>query len=149
MFTEASDAAHGVNVGLFSGRRNSDEDYARYVSGFAAHIASFREQEHPVYLLFADPETDSPGAAWRKKIAEASKDVPPHTLFLFVGGSRLARGVVTAVSWIAPRAYETRIFEQWDDAVAYAREGRPVAAEVFARLLAEARAKADAARTDT
>ncbi|MBO6939595.1 MAG: hypothetical protein JJ863_31780 [Deltaproteobacteria bacterium] len=142
MFSSTLDSVRAIGVGLFSGLENTDQDYERYVSEIVECVKRFADAEAPVYLLVVEPDNASPGAAWRKKIAEASRGVPPQTLFLFVGGSRLTRGVVTAISWLAPRSYETKVIATWEEARALVAERRQVSEGLLDQLLESARANA-------
>ncbi len=60
-----------------------------------------------------------------------------------VSGSLLVRGVVTAINWIRPPAYDFSCFDSFEGAVMWVEERRGRKIAIASKLLAEARAQLD------
>jgi hypothetical protein len=142
MFTYSYDEPSGLSVGLMSGARNTDDDYARYVDVISSPVLAGSGVRR-VMLLVVDKENPAPPAEWRRKIALASAGYAHNPLFAMITASPLIRGVATALNWIRPQTYEMSAFADFDSAVQWAERRRGGELLTSApRLLREARAKA-------
>lgn len=142
MFTFAIDALYEAGVGVFSGATNDDADYERYVRALEDFSERWRDRPQPVFIQVVDRDNPPPNAAWRRRIAEASENAPPQTLYCFVSESALARGVLTAISWLAPRRFETHVCRDFDEAKAIVQERLGGSVAFLDALLEKARAEA-------
>jgi hypothetical protein len=88
----------------------------------------------------AEPGNPPPNAAQRRRIAEETKRFHTRPLFALVSTSMLMRGVVTAINWIRPPAYEFATFDSFNAAVAWVESHRGRKVATATKLLAEARA---------
>jgi len=134
-----NDVARAAAVWLFTGASNSDDDFQRYVDSVVQLDRMARGREAPAGILVADPGNPPPDARWRRRIAEASRDIEPNAIFAVVSGSAFVRGVVTAINWIRPPTYHVSTFARFDDAAAWVRELGGPPPHVFDGLLKEAR----------
>lgn len=143
----AIDEDASVAVWLMTGRHNSDEDYERYVASLVDLRARARRKGGGTGLFYADRDNPVPNAAWRKKMAEASKDYPPNCLYAMVSESVVVRGVVTAINWLRPPTYDFVAVATMEEALAWLRERRDDATmSALEHCLARARAAARGAR---
>jgi len=126
MFVEAVDESGGRVVWLFTGRTNSDDDFAQYCASIE-RLNALEVRGLRVAVLVVDTGNPMPNARWRKEIADASREVAPNTVFILVGNA-LARGVATAINWIRRPTYELRTAATFTDAAQIAEEwaGEPM-----------------------
>lgn len=136
------DPAHGLLVGLFSGDTNEDADYERYVGSILEADRATRPETAKIAILVVDRENPAPDAQWRKRIADATGAIRTEgALFVLCAESPMIRGVVTAINWIRPPKYETRVVAKLDAVLAIVGERRPSALAVTRRILDELRAE--------
>jgi hypothetical protein len=143
----AHDTSFGLVVFLFTGETAKDEDFEAYCAGIdflkAWHGTwTLAETTAPCAILVVDPGSPSPNAHWRKRIADASKDVKPPAYFALVSTSAIVRGVVTAINWIRPPPYEFNVVTTFAAAVHWMEGKRGVKLPAFRELLQEARERA-------
>lgn len=97
MMSFSYDLVWGVGVWRFQGSVNSDADYERYISSLHELDVRMRGRESTA-IVVVDRDNPTPNAAWRKRMAEATRTVQSTPLLVFVSESRVARAVVTAIS---------------------------------------------------
>jgi hypothetical protein len=124
MLSMAIDEDASVAVWLMTGRHNSDEDYERYVTSLLDLRERARVRGGGTGLFYADRDNPVPNAAWRRKMAEASKDYPPNCLYAMVSESMVVRGVVTAINWLRPPTYDFVTVATMEEALAWLRARR-------------------------
>lgn len=124
MLTYRISEERGAVVWYFSGKENADDDYARYVASFAEADALGAKHASPVGLLYVEPDNPLPNAAWRSRMAEASKRLRSRPALVFASSSPLVRGIVTAVNWLRPPPYEFTTVSTFEEGVAWLEEKR-------------------------
>lgn len=146
MYRSANDEATGLCVGLFWGDHNTDDDFERYVTELLEAAELAKGADRAAFILVARPENPPPSAMWRKRIAEATKDVGQGMLFGLVTPSTLLRGVLTAMNWMRRPLYEFETFSTFDEAVDWVEQKRGRPAPMLPVLLKEVeeRSRADA-----
>lgn len=143
MFTYAFDPASGSVVCLFSGDRNSDDDFVRYLVAVDYLDKTAAGREDCVVITVVDAGNPPPDAKWRQKIGERSKTLRTHAIAALVSSSPVIRGVMTVLNWLAPdRFREQVVVSTFDDAVRWIDARRPGRTVLLRRLLADARAEA-------
>ncbi len=127
MFFVASDIIEASAVFLFAGRTNTDRDFERYIECVRALDERARERD-AVCIQIVDRENTPPSAAWRKRIAESSRQMKSRPCFALVTESPVIRGVQMAINWIRPPPFPVTIEARFDDALRWcvAQRGRPV-----------------------
>lgn len=141
MFTWAEDRPLGAAVWLVSGQSNTDEDYGahiRCIDAFAGYVSDHR----PAVAVQVVEGGPPPPASWRKRLAEASTQLPPSVLFVLVTPSALIRGALTAVEWLRPSPFEIRTCDRFDEAVELVSQRRAVLRALLPALLAQAQQQA-------
>ena len=142
MLTYRISEQRGAVVWYFSGRENTDDDYARYVSSFAEADALGVKHPKPVGLLYVDAHNPLPDAAWRKRMAEASAHLRSRPILAFCSPSPLVRGIVTAVNWLRPPPYEFTTVSSVEDGVAWLQRKRGEILPILGVLLRECQREA-------
>jgi hypothetical protein len=138
----AQDSAFAACVCVQNGE-NGDADQAYYVDTFVAFDKRHRERERPVFVLVIDEGASFPNAKWRERIAEASRNINPTSLAVFVSASSLARGITTAINWIRPPTYKLAVVSDMNEAVTAIEAYRMGLRLIVQRLYKEARAEID------
>lgn len=91
-------------------------------------------------MVVFDPGYSLPNAAIRKRAAQVSGDVGFDHFIGIVSDSPLARGVLTAISWLRPQRHVHEVFLDPREAIAWleAKRGEPLPAlrDIEARLFA-------------
>lgn len=144
MFFFASDIIDASAVFLFAGKVNTDRDFERYIECVRALDERARERD-AVCVQVVDRENTPPSAAWRKRIAESSRELKSRPCFALVTESAVIRGVQMAINWIRPPAFPVTVVARFDEGLRFceAHRGRPVPSLVS--LYADVRAQADKA----
>jgi hypothetical protein len=147
MYVRAYDREQSLLFGLWTGPSNTDEDYDR-----AAEDVLLLDREGEgrpdgvVHIAEADPENPIPTAAQRKQLTSAAEAATRAKLYYFcmVTRSALVRGVITAISWFAPRrgTHHNGCRASFDEAVAWADMYRPGVADRLRELRRQARTAA-------
>jgi hypothetical protein len=143
MFVCRIDERRGLIVWLFTGKTNTDDDFARYLASFApADEASLRGPRPGIGIILVDDGNPIPDAKWRKRMAEASTTLKSNPIVFLATRSSVVRGVAIAVNWMRPPPYELVVTATFEEAVAIAqkRRGEPLTALLV--LLDEARTEA-------
>ncbi len=143
MYARAYDPAFAVLVSLFGGPTNTEQDYARFIEAvkevdrraFEAKIA------RPVAITVVDPGNPLPDAGTRKRIAEGTARLLTRPAYCLVSENPLVRGVLTAVHWVRPPAYDFATVASWSDALRWVAEARAAALPSAKTLYEEARAE--------
>lgn len=148
MFSSALDESCGVVVWLFTGRANSDDDWARYVDELRAAAAVRVENEQPVAVMIADEGNPAPNAKWRKRIADEAARIQPKSLVAFVTASALIRGAAVAIRWLTSTPYELETFATLDEAVAWIERRRARPMPIVRALERRARSAAERKRNE-
>lgn len=146
MLTFAISAERGAIVWYFSGKENSDDDYARYVASFAEADALGAKHAKPVGLLYVEANNPLPNAAWRKRMAEASTSLRSKPVLAFCSQSPLVRGIVTAVNWLRPPPYEFTTVSSFEEGQAWLESRRGESLPILGALFDECRRKAGTLR---
>ncbi|MEM9194498.1 MAG: hypothetical protein AAGF12_35300 [Myxococcota bacterium] len=136
MFSLAVDEHHGVCLLRFSGPTNSAADWSAFLD-FLSNPRTLELSEHPsaTVIQLVDRGNPPPDASLRRKIGELAAKFPPHLLFIFATESSLVRGSLTAVLWLFPRDFPTRVCRNYLEAMAIATEERGFRKEALERLL--------------
>jgi hypothetical protein len=132
MFSMSSDQTAALVVHYFSGPENSDADYESY-------CASVAELSKPSFdlrigVLAFDAHNPMPNASWRKRIADASADMDPNTMFILVSERPIVRCIMTAINWVRPCTFQWSIVKCFDEALDSVAELRPNAVAGIRRL---------------
>ncbi len=79
-------------------------------------------------LIIIDPGHPLPNSVWRRKVAEATSNAHFRPYFAVVTDNPLARGMLTALSWLRPQRFEAHVGPAEDKALAWleAKRGEPV-----------------------
>jgi hypothetical protein len=105
-----------------------------------------KAQSKPVaFVLVVDPKSPMPDAQWRRRFAEQRKAmVAPFVFIAVVVSSTVARGVMTAMNWLAPDPPHVRSVNHatFDEAARSIELAQGTPAGVLRRLYEEARATA-------
>lgn len=144
MFVGARDSSEGLAVWLMYGPHNSDADYEAYVETIGQMRIEASRHPRPAAIMMIDPGNPVPDARWRRRIAEASADIPNTALFALVSESRVVQSVVTAVNWIRPPRYEHSVHTTFEQARSWVEDKRGESLPGLLMLLAETRADARA-----
>jgi hypothetical protein len=144
VLTFAISPERGAIVWYFSGKENSDDDYARYVASFAEADALGAKHAKPVGLLYVEPNNPLPNAAWRKRMAEASTSLRSKPVLAFCSQSPLVRGIVTAVNWLRPPPYEFNTVSTFEEGLAWLEARRGESLPILGVLLGECKRTAGA-----
>ena len=124
MYASANTESGEVIVGVFSGV-NEDADHARAVASIVAADAAAVERDQPlVCILVAQRDTESPPAIWRKRMADANRNMQAKQYwFALVSPNPLLRGVLTAINWMSsvPSHHHYKAVGTLDDAVGWVR----------------------------
>lgn len=147
MMTFEVDEARASAVWLFTGKVNTDDDYARYVESLTQLRARARTLEHGTGLLFVDRENPAPNATWRRRMAEASADWPPGAVFVLISDSVVIRGIATAINWLRPATYELTTAARLEEGLRWLRDRRdPAVVDAIERAYQRCQRRAAAER---
>lgn len=127
MFSVSHDDAASLVVHYLSGPTNTDADYAAYCSTIERLNADATGEFLHIGILTIAPENPMPNASWRKRIADASSDIDPNTLFILVSERPAVRGILTAINWVRPPTYQWCVVKTFEGALDVVREHRPEA----------------------
>jgi hypothetical protein len=116
-------------VATYMDARVDDASYARFLSTLADDIDSTPVQQRRG-VLYEAPEALGVGADRRKKLAvllEARRESLAQITagYVLVTPSAVARGVLTAVFWLAPPPYQTHVTGTLHDAFAWLAQRVP------------------------
>lgn len=140
VFRYSFESVTGTAVLLFTGDRNDDSDFERYLAAIDDLDAKAGGRDDALVLTVVDPGNPPPDAVWRKRIAARSRTLRTRATSILVSDSPLVRGVVTVLDWLAPKRFREQVtvatFEEALAWVARRQIGREV---VLRRLLDEAR----------
>jgi hypothetical protein len=144
MYSFAYDSAAVALVGIFSLEVSTDDDYARdQAAGWQLLSDAAHRKKMAVWIVVNDPGHRRPNAAQRRIIAagrEAARTQGPLCLAI-VSTSPLIRGLLNALTWIAPITADqvTAIVPTFDHALLWAEQQRGEMLPVLRKLLATAR----------
>lgn len=139
MFSVSYDEEAALVVSCFSGSSNSDADYELYCASIVELNAKIVVGVLRIAILTVDSDNPIPNASWRKRIAEASADIGPNTLFILVTDRTIVRGILTAINWVRPPTHQWCIVSSFDDALVFAEKVRPDAITALSKLHDECR----------
>jgi hypothetical protein len=100
MFTEAYDSRRHALVVLYSGRKNTEQDYAeaaRSIERAAADAAGVNAIAKLVIVI--DGEVGNPDAKQRKRFADAENQFK-SLRFALVSDSKIVHGIFTVIQWL-------------------------------------------------
>jgi hypothetical protein len=100
MFTEGYDPKRHALVVLYSGRKNTDADYAdaaRSIERAAADAAAFGAMA--TLLIVIEGDVGNPDAKQRKRFAEAENQFQ-KLRFALVSQSKIVQGIFTVIQWL-------------------------------------------------
>lgn len=108
----------GINI-IYVDERMSDESFARFYAELVDDLESARGTTRAV--LYDVPDSGSMTASRRGKVADLLKEYEGvlrevTTGYALVSPSRFARGVLTAIFWVAPPPYPNKICATVEDA---------------------------------
>lgn len=127
---------------LMHGDHNSDADYEAYIETIQQMHREAAGHRMAAAIMVIDPGNPVPDACWRRRIAEASADIPASALFALVSPSRVVQSVVTAVNWMRPPNYTHSVHTTFAQARSWVEDERGESLPELLTLLAEARAGA-------
>jgi hypothetical protein len=143
MFTYAFDPQTGSVVCLFSGDRNDDADFMRYLAAIDHLDAAAAGRDDCVVVTVVDAGNPPPDAKWRQKIGERSKTLRTKAIAALVSSSPVIRGVMTVLNWLAPERFrEQAVVSTFDEALAWIEARRPGRRALLRGLLGDARTEA-------
>ena len=119
MFTFRFDKDNATLVWLFSGRTNSDDDFARYVESIGVFDRMAADWDAPAAFLHVDAENPRPTALWRQRMAEATIVLRSKPFFSLSSASAVIRAVVTAVNWLRPPPFVFSTHATFEDSCAW------------------------------
>lgn len=134
MFSAAVDEEAFLVVHRFSGPDNADADYEAYCTSIIDLNRMASGSLMRVAILCVDADNPIPNASWRKKIADASANVDPNTLFVLVSDRTVVRGILTALNWLRPPTFHWSITKSFDEALEVVANHRLDAAERLREL---------------
>lgn len=104
MYSGATDSITGFIVSILSTTPtyNEDADYGRLLDDINKQQQKQPPPEGFIHILVTTAQWPQPNAVWRKRFAEAREKQLHPVHFALVSPSPIVRGVVTAVSWVAP-----------------------------------------------
>lgn len=104
MYAAALDNLTGFLVSILSTtpHYNEDSDYGRLLDDIGRQQQKQPPPEGFVHILVTSAQWPQPNAVWRKRFAEAREKQNHPVHFALISPSPIVRGVVTAVSWVAP-----------------------------------------------
>jgi hypothetical protein len=122
MYTAIYMKDEGVLLSVFSGREHTDADYLGFWEAGQTLDAdgATRADGTIINFMFITNNAPRPGAAWRKRFAEAQAKLrTPHRINAIVTQSALIRGTLTVINWIspAPENHEIHVFANAEDAL--------------------------------
>lgn len=144
MFSVSYDKTAALVVSSFSGPTNTDADYAAYCANIEELKAEALDLLR-IAILTISSDNPMPNASWRKRIADASADVAPNSLFILVSDRPAVRGILTAINWVRPPTYQWAIKKSFGAAIDLAATYRPDAVARLLELHDECRAQATTA----
>lgn len=105
MYTPFLDESQSLLVGVFAGAPDTDDDFARCLAAHAAcDRAAVLRRQPCVHILVTGRDVSPPPPVWRKRMAELDDSMQSNDYLLaLVAASPAARGVLTAVAWLAGR----------------------------------------------
>lgn len=120
----------GLFVAVYAHGTPPDTEWARYV-------ATMRAMKGPPYRVFALSAGGGPSALQRKDIEVISNEHGQVRAAL-VTGDRVARGIVTALSWIRRDTFKAFALHELDAAYAYieVRDAERLNMEAYVRAMA-------------
>jgi hypothetical protein len=125
MYAATMDDDAAILIGVYAGTEQTDADHERGLefNARADRNATARGLAY-VHILVVEDATDTPSPRWRRRFAESRKAITsvPH-YFALVTESRVARGIMTAVTWLtgAPPGHYTSTFATFAEACAWIR----------------------------
>ncbi|MBI1947197.1 MAG: STAS/SEC14 domain-containing protein [Deltaproteobacteria bacterium] len=102
--------------------RGGDEE-----NDFGPHIerlttaaeATFGREPRLALLIIIDPGHPLPNSVWRRRVAEATSNAHFKPFFAVVTDNPLARGMLTALSWLRPQRFEAHVGPSEERAIAW------------------------------
>ena len=146
MFTVSEDRSAALVVHYFSDATNSDADYEAYCKSIAQLNTEAPFDLLRLGILAFDSSNPMPNAMWRKRIAEASANIHPNTMFILVSERQVVRGIMTAMNWVRPPTFQWSIVENLDKALDEVAGLRPDAVSSLRRLHEDCRRQAQSIR---
>ncbi|MEZ4293664.1 MAG: hypothetical protein R3B70_01715 [Polyangiaceae bacterium] len=97
---------------------NEEADYRRLLDDIGRQQQQVPPAEGFVHILATGSQWPQPNAMWRKRFAEAREKQLYPVHFALISPSPIVRGVVTAVSWVAPpKTGSSTAWSSFDEAV--------------------------------
>lgn len=75
-------------------------------------------------IIVIDPGHPLPNSVWRRKVAEATSNAHFKPYFAVVTDNPLARGMLTALSWLRPQRFEAHVGPSEEKAIAWLESKR-------------------------
>lgn len=124
MYASASTESGEVIVGVFGGAHD-ESDHARAVASIVAADAGAVECDQAlVCILVTQRDTESPPAVWRKRMADANRNMRAREYrFALVSPNPLLRGVLTAINWLSsvPSHHHYNAVATFEEAASWVR----------------------------
>ena len=107
--------------------RGGDEanDFGPHIERLtSAAEATFGLGPRLALLIVIDPGHPLPDSVWRRRVAEATSNAHFKPYFAVVTDNQLARGMLTALSWLRPQRFEAHVGPSEERAVAWLESKR-------------------------
>lgn len=139
VFSHAFDIVEAAAVFLFTGDSHDDSDFERYIATFTMLDKRATGRESPIGMVIPEGDHLLPNAIWRRRIAEAARNLKSNPLMVVVTPSSVARGIVQAVQWIHPLPFDAATARDLNEAILVAERHRGRPAPFFRDLYQEAK----------
>lgn len=149
MYTRAYDRSRGLLFGLFSGATNTDDDFERAAQDVEMLDRDGKDRpEGVVHIAESDEENPVATASQRQRMSMAAEAVTHSKVYYFCMITRSAkvRGIITLLSWFAPRRGPqlNGCRATFDEALTWIEKYRPGLSDRLRELRQEARTAAAA-----
>ncbi len=99
---------------------DEDNDFGPHIERLvSAAEATHGREPRLALLILIDPGHPLPNSVWRRRVAEATSNAHFKPSFAVVTDNPLARGMLTALSWLRPQRFEAHVGPSEERAVAW------------------------------
>ncbi|MCC7070912.1 MAG: STAS/SEC14 domain-containing protein [Deltaproteobacteria bacterium] len=120
MYYSEFNQARAVLVCRIARGGDEENDFGPHIERLSsAAEAVFGGDKRLALLIVIDPGHPLPNSVWRRKVAEATSNAHFRPYFAVVTDNPLARGMLTALSWLRPQRFEAQVGPAEDKAVAW------------------------------
>lgn len=120
MYYSEFDQARAVLVCRIARGGDEQNDFGPHLERLtSAAEATFGHGPRLALLIVIDPGHPLPDSVWRRRVAEATSNDHFRPYFAVVTDNPLARGMLTALSWLRPQRFEAQVGPSEDRAIAW------------------------------